>query len=568
METNTLQPTTTFQPLPVSGLKGDELRSRMRLNSLGSLYYFVSVGLKRKRLVPHLHAPICNSLERDHIKDVYELPRDHFKSTICSEGLPIWRVLPVTDNDKNSFVKLGYSTEFIEWLSRVHRPAARNLLISENITNAAKLGRRIAWHYESNSIFRLLFPEILPSSKETWSNFSLHHRIPPSCLGSRGHGEGTFDFLGVGGALQSRHYDGMIVEDDLIGRKAVESSSIMEKTIEYHQLLAGAFENESNIFENDELVVGNRWAYTDLNSYIKEHEPWFNFSTHSALGGCCSLHIPDAPLFPEEFSFEKLLKIRDRLGNYLFSCQFLNNPAAPENADFKESDLRHFEMEWSEKECTYIIKHEVRDGVIKKDVRTSHLNICLVTDPNHSGNSGFGRCRHCVLVVGLSSIGDYYLLDCWAEGCNFDKYYAKIFELADKWKLHKIGVETVAAQRYIAHHINYVNRLEGRSMRIVELRGEVEAPDGGLSKKKEFRIRTVLSPILEGHHLYAKRNQMDFLGELTTFPKGKFKDILDSLAYCPQMLKLPASYLEEVKWRAANAAGARRVNQPYSVMVH
>jgi len=37
------------------------------------------------------------------------------------------------------------------------------------------------------------------------------------------HGEGTYDFLGVGGALQSRHYNGILIQDDLIGRKAIES---------------------------------------------------------------------------------------------------------------------------------------------------------------------------------------------------------------------------------------------------------------------------------------------------------------------------------------------------------
>jgi phage terminase large subunit-like protein len=139
--------------------------------------------------------------------------------------------------------------------------------------------------------------------------------------------------------------------------------------------------------------------------------------------------------------------------------------------------------------------------------------------------------------------------------------------MSDKWNVRKLGVESVAAQKYILHHINFVNRLEGRNLKVIELKGEVESPDGELTRKKEFRIRNVLAPLFESHRFYAQRKQMDFLGEFSTFPKGRYKDILDSLAYAPQMLRLPMSFMKDLAWRAANAAGARRINQPYSVGV-
>lgn len=558
----------TFKPLPIVGLKGIEFRRALRTNCLGSLFYFIKVGLRRKRLVDHLHEPLCTFLERDHLKDVIEWPRDHFKSTIGSEGLPIWRVLPINDEDLNEFSKLGYSSEFLSWLLRVHRPEARNLLVSENITNSAKLGRRISFHYESNTIFRFLFPEVIPTTSQTWSNFSLHQRVPSAAAAlSGGHGEGTFDFLGVGGALQSRHYNGMIVEDDLVGRKAVESTSIMDKTIEYHKLMVGAFENEESIEENDELIIGNRWGYNDLNSHVREHEPEFRVTTHSAMGGCCALHPPDQTIFPEEFNELKLDRWRRRLGNYLFSCQFLNNPSAPENADFHPDDLRYFslEKELQNGNEEWVIHHEVINGIVKKNLSVTHLNLCLVADPNHSGNSGSGRCRHAINVVGLSSDGDFYLIDTWAQAASYDTFYAKIYEMSDKWKIRKLGVESYAAQKYILHHIDFTNRLEGRNLRVIPLEGEVDAGDGEMTKKKEFRIRNVLSPIFEAHKFWSQRKQQDFFGEFSAFPKGKYKDVLDALAYAPQMLRLPAGFIKELMWKAANAAGARRINQPYSV---
>lgn len=555
----------TFQPLPLAGLTGEAWRKRARLNCLGSFYFFIKVGLKKRRLTDRLHLPLCLSLEREHIKDVYEIPRDHFKSTMCSEGLPMWRVLWASDEDLNEFSKLGYSSEFIGWMRRIHRPQVRNLLVSENITNAGKLGRRIDFHYESNAIFRYLFPELIPTSSETWSQISKWQRLPASLKAEGGHGEGTFDFLGVGGALQSRHYNGLVIQDDIVGRKAIESQSVMDKTIEYHRLLVGAFENEDAVEDNDELVIGNRWAYSDVNSWIKENEPWFNFQTHSAMGGCCDLHPPNTPIFPEEFSVEKLEKWRKRLGGYLYSCQFLNDPAAPENADFHESDLRYFSIIIDDK-GEEIIKHEVVDGIVLKDVKVSHLSKCIVTDPNHSGAQG--RCRHSINVVGLSSEGNFYHLGCWAMAVNTDTYLAKLYEFCADWNLNKLGIETVAAQKYLAYHINFRNRLEGRSLRLIELKGEVDAPDGGITRNKEFRIRNVLSPIFESNRFHTQRKFMDFRGEYTTFPKGKFADILDGLAYVPQMLKLPQSWLDQQKWKMQNAMGARKINQSYSVGIH
>jgi len=558
-----------FSPVVIAPTDDPPVKvAKMRINSLGSLYYFIKNTLKRRRLVDHLHKPWCISLERDHLKDVYELPRDHFKSTICSEGFPMWRALPFSPSDELAFRNLGYGDEFIAFMKRMHRRDSRNLLVCENITNAAKLGSRISGHYGSNPIFRILFPEILPDSSCTWSSFSLHHK---RSQGSAAHGEGTFDFLGVGGALQSRHYDGLIVQDDLVGRKAIESISVMEKTVEYHKLVVGAFENpDENTHENDEFIVGNRWSYTDLNSHIREFEPWFRVVTHSALGGCCSDHAPDSPIFPEEFSFEKLERWRKRLGSYHFSCQFLNNPAAPENADFKEEWLNTFHIEEPNEKNGFrqMIRHDVVNGIVRKDFPVAHLRLGMTVDPNHSGNAGLGRCRHAIPVVGLSAEGDYYLLDYFAKASGYDEFYGEIFRLAGDWNLRKIGVETVASQRYIGHHIVSMARLRGQSLQIIELKGEVEGPDGELTRKKEWRIRNVLAPIFEGDHFFYQKKQQDFLGEYTTFPKGRFVDILDALAYMPQLIKAPQRYEQYLQSLLANQRGAKEINRPYSVTVH
>ena len=553
-----------FTPLLLTGCSAQEKLLRLRLNSLGSLYYFTHVVLGRKRLTEKLHAPICASLERKHIKDVYELPRDHFKSTICSESLPMWWALPFTAKEQDQFLKLGYSDEYIKHMRSVHNPMHRTLLISENITNAAKLGKRIRYHFESNAIFRAAFYDILPTAAESWTSFSLS--VNRAAFGGASHGEGNFDFIGVGGALQSRHYDA-IIQDDIVGRKAVGSQSVMDDTIQYHKILPGAFDSTDPDYGNDELVVGNRWGFHDLNSYLREHEPEFSFHSHSALGGCCDMHPADTPIFPEAFSFEKLMGLKRRYGNYEFSCQYLNNPISPEDADFRSSDLCYFTFVRGEGGRVFI-QHEVKDGIVRKDVALGHLQISMAVDPTHSGNTGAGRCRHAIVVLGKFSDpagGDrYYLLQSWAKACSLETFVGEIYKIAERWHIRKFGVETSAGQVYLKFHLDQKNLVANNKIDIIPLKGEVEAPDGTITTKKEWRIRNVLSPLFEQQSFYVQRNQQDFIGEFTTFPRGKYCDQLDALAYIPQMLRGSMSLALHNVLLQKNQARARKVNQPYS----
>ena len=126
----------------------------IRLNSFGSLYYFAKVVLQRGRLTEHLHKPICENLERQRLNYLLELPRDHFKTTMVTEALPIWWALPFGDGDEEAMRVLGYGDEWIEWMKFAHNPAIRILIVSEAALNAEKLGMRIDQHFYNNGRFR------------------------------------------------------------------------------------------------------------------------------------------------------------------------------------------------------------------------------------------------------------------------------------------------------------------------------------------------------------------------------------------------------------------------------
>src|ERR1700760_294053 len=229
-----------------------EKRIAYRLNSLGSFYFFSKVTLHHNRFADHFHRPLAESIESYHVQKVIEVPRDHFKTTLFSESSPMWWSLPFSQTDEDYMRALGYSDNFIKWMKRAHDRDTNTLVVSEVIDNCIKFGIRVDNHYTNNNLFRNLFPEILPDESCKWTEKSKTHKRTKAAQ----NGEGTYDYLGVGGALQSRHYK-RIIEDDLVGKKALRSDTIMNDTIQYHQLLVGGFDSseDDKFVGNDEIIV-------------------------------------------------------------------------------------------------------------------------------------------------------------------------------------------------------------------------------------------------------------------------------------------------------------------------
>lgn len=547
----------SYQILPLlDNMNMDMRRTIHRMNSLGSLFYFSIYTLGKTRfqlkadLTKSLHYLMCKAVEKDGVQDVIEIPRDHYKTTVYSECFPIWRALPFTWKDEDLFLRAGYPDVFIEWMKRAHRQDYRWLIVSEVIKNAIKIGTRIDNHYKQNKIFRDLFPEIIPSTTESWTQESMTHKRTSMGMGQ---GEGTYDLLGAGGALQSRHYDGMI-QDDLFGKDALKSEAVRTDLIEYHKLLVGAFDADhtSGSRDNDELIVGNRWAYNDLNSYIRKYETYFNFTTHSALGGCCKLHPYGTPIFPEAFSVEKLERWKQRLGSYLFSCQFLNVPINPAETKFNKKDLRYYEFAYDDsgtvigKKKRVVIKHHVHEGDVMPDIYPRNLRRYMILDPNHSGADG--RCRHAITVTGVTDQDTrrVYLLDVWAKSAGLTELMGTMFNLAYAWKLNEVWMETIAAQKYLKYHFEYI-----RNNGLPEVLKDHEDRENAISWCKKIVIKELktpktkdakqmridgLAPIIERHELWVNTfGQTEFMEELETYPNGQLRDVLDTLGYGPQV---------------------------------
>ena len=113
--------------IPVNNLPPGVQNTAHRLNALGDNFYFIKIILRKRRLSNIFHRQYCNQFLCWQLKEVNEVPRDHFKTTIGSIGMPIWWALPFNDRDEKLMRGLGYGDEWIDWMKRVHDQNTRTL---------------------------------------------------------------------------------------------------------------------------------------------------------------------------------------------------------------------------------------------------------------------------------------------------------------------------------------------------------------------------------------------------------------------------------------------------------
>ncbi len=535
-----------------TGLSEGARLTALRLNSLGSAYFFGKVVCGMDRFVAHLHGEWLRTLSDPALHLVLESPRDHLKTSCGAVVLPMWWSLPFDAKEEDWMRALGYGDEWIRHMRRLHSVNNRTLIASQTEENVVKIGMRIENQYKSNNLFREVFHDLIPGTGANWNQLSMTHNRTSHA------GEGTYDLLGAGSALQSRHYD-RAVEDDLFGEKALYSPAVAEQVIEWHQRLPGAFDTDRLApgMQNLELVIGNRWGMYDLNDWIRKNNPAFRFETHSALGGCCPRHPQGQPIFPEEFSVERLNALRVRFGARSFAAHYLNQPITEEECNFRESWLGRFHLfhkdmgmdtQGKPQQRTVIEHLPGKSGIVRQDLPVSELDRILILDPNHGGESG--RSRHAAIVVGIrrqdgrKGQKEIYLLESWAKSVSHDAMASHVGQMALRWHVSTFYVEVIAGQD---GWLRYFERdLYDKNPKLVVR----ELPKERGAGAKERRILS-MSPLYERGQVLVRSSGggvEDFMLEYTYYnPQAKNIDLLDCMGYLFNIVE--TAEVDMRKWR-------------------
>lgn len=461
--------------LPPSA-QNDESRAHLREMALESTYFMAKSVIGFKDLTPKLHWEMCKWIENGRTHKHGVVARDHLKTSVWTIADSTRRLV----KDRNLRLLIG----------------------NETATNASHFLRRLESIWDRNQTFRWLFPEVIwwdESKKGKWSETEMC--IPREM----DYNESSVESIGVGGAVVSRHYD-LIKLDDLVGKEASESSEVMKKTIDWYayaeSLLNHPVDSEIHNF-------GTPWGIYDLHQWILANEPDIDFF----FRGCRDAN--GDPIWPERFTDEALKRIRRKIGAFKYSCQYDCRPHDPESGGFAEKDLGWWD--WKEGK----IAPRSGDGSTRIDV--TDLEIYVRVDPAISEKRGAARTA--VVVDGVHESGRIFLLEAWAQRCDPFKMIEKLFDLAEEYDVRSFGIESVAYQRILKPVIEQEAERRKRWLNIVEFK-----PDTGV--KKENRIYGKLSPVLKRNRYWVNSElHQDWLDEFKAFPNGQVCDLIDATAY-------------------------------------
>ena len=418
---------------------------------------------------------ICRKLDEPRKKDIrlWLIPRGFFKTT-------------------NVTITQSISLQ-------LNTPGIRIAICSAVVANAKSMVTAIGSPYLVNKKFRLLFPEYCPQkalSPETkWTESAIE--IPNR--GGRPVMESTFEAFGADSTLTSRHFDHLII-DDLVTRENTTTKDQMDKAKDFYRALFPLRDNPHSPMD----VVGTRWDDYDLYGDLEEDPDIELIKVPAILDGEAT--------FPERYSLEELNKIKQgkKMGSYLFSCLYMNEPISQEDAVFKERYFKnhYFDIRPDRKSL-------VRDDDVTVPIGLTYMAIDGATEE--------GRNDFSAIVIGmLDADENLYILETFHEQIDPTKFIDKIFELYAKWECVKFAGQKSLVEKMLWSFIK-------KRMRDTREHVTFEPLGKNTGQNKEYLIKQ-LQPWYEGGWVWHVRAMQggECESELLRFPKSRRDDLADA----------------------------------------
>lgn len=308
------------------------------------------------------------------------------------------------------------------------------------------------------------------------------------------HDAPTWTTTGLERELTSQHFD-LIVCDDLVAFENSATAAQREKVKEYYGMLYALLEPTGTM-----VVMGTRYHQDDLYAQVLD-DPSFDKFVRTAYKDEEQTEV----IYPERFSMESLQAIRNdaQMGSRKFSAQYLNNPIDPENADFRREMIKFYEPGSANPTSLYL---------------SIDPAISLSRDADFSA----------LVVAGQFADKRIRVVDYIHKRMVPSDLINAVFELVEKWKLRRIGIETFAFQKTLKYEIQRKQREENKFFSIDEI-GKRRGATAEQYQSKEARIRR-LQPYFEQGLIEFRPDMQAMVDELLSFPRGRHDDLIDALS--------------------------------------
>lgn len=437
------------------------------------------------------------------------LPRASYKTTIASIAFPMWL------------------------LSR--NPNLRVLIDSETYKLSKSILSACKQHYMSPTSplaqTKFSFHKMKESHFERWSEDSI---IVPTR--TRPKGEGSIDAAGLDGVRAGMHYD-IIIADDLHSQSNTRTQYQIDQVIEHYHLLMPILEKNGTL-----IFIGTRWAEEDAYTVIEKEASNILFIPATSTGpmnvspqfysppkkGQTHLvydQITQEPVecesfylnFPNALPAKHLFALEKRMV-YNYSAQYLLKPVSSRDKRFRDDWLKYSSVSPSDPDYS---RYRVM-GFVDPAFTTSEYSdfsgvVIVAVDEKRNAH---------VIFDSQEKLEPYSLID-------------RLFELSSIYSVKEWFVEEVAAQKVLLNFMDYLSAKQNRRLSI--------SPVKSMGRRKEFRIQS-LQPYFAAGKIFLHGVSIPdtiILGpdqesvlykQIRKFPILKNDDVLDALAYLPQVL--------------------------------
>lgn len=435
-------------------------------------YLFLEDALEMKGLNKEFHGEMADFMQEKHDLKLMLAPRGHLKSTICTIGYALWRLM---DN-----------------------PDLRILIANYKLDNAKSFMGQAKQYFIQDGKFRFYYEKFIPSLKNAkWNDSQVTIKRYKNLK------EASLEATGVGGEITGKHFD-LIIYDDIVGPENVS-------TLEQAQKLRNWFNQMQAILEpgGEQVLVGTRWHYADLYGFLMESMgdgiKVFHKGVYKEDG---------TPVWPEKFTPAIVQKIRTRMesdpksGRALFVAQYLNQVIDEATASFKRAKMRFF----------------------SPGEEPKGLSVSIAVDPAISEKESADRTAF--TVRGVDMEGNWWILETIARrGMTPTEIVNMLFTLYEryneKYSVDAIGVEAQSYQKSLIFSLQDEMKKRNCYFNLVEL--------GNWRQSKELRIKSLIPRYDNGAILFRRPGTGDdseiLTDELLRFPKSAHDDCADSLSF-------------------------------------
>jgi hypothetical protein len=192
-------------------------------------------------------------------------------------------------------------------------------------------------------------------------------------------------------------------------------------------------------------------------------------------------------------------------------------------------------------------------------MQLSELDIYCFCDPAAKPRPGITlkrvRARTAIIAIGTCSLQRIFVLEAWAEKCHPTRRAEKIFEVNECLHPRVFGYEANAMQEDACDLLGLEASRRGIALPLREVWQPTKVD-------KEWRIRQIVQPVVAEGRLFVQEHHVELLSELTTFPSGRTRDLVDALASAISLVPRRTIAQQTDSERVALAAWLRQRGVP------